>query len=158
MKQKFKLLVIVFSFTTLLTACNVRDEPAEVPQNEHIENAEKNSSVSSDFNCYFNSFDLSCIQFVLKEEEKEKLNLFFKEQNEQGIINNLEMQYKPKVEGLFNNEQTTVYWTDVKSGEVFFEVNFITATILGGETTKKTYFVELTDYKNNRKLFLNNVD
>ncbi|GED65604.1 hypothetical protein [Lysinibacillus fusiformis] len=150
-----KMLSIIFLCISvvLLTACKEANTQKE-KEDESIEIEKVDTSVSSNFECFFASFDVSCIKFDLNE--KEKLNLFFKDQE---TIGNLEIQYKPRTITLGKSPFNTIFWTDINTGEVIYEISYDLSIHISKEnTTTEVHYIELTDFKNNRKLFLNNSD
>lgn len=155
--NKIKVTSIAFICVSmlLLVACKDINIQKEEERKKITETANENidTSVFSNFECFFSTLEPSCIQFELVE--KDKLFLFF--DGQQIDTEQLEPINKPLQKGLVSNYPLTIFWTDITTGEVVYEVSYSMSITISNKTTKREiHYIELTDFKNNRKLYLDN--
>jgi hypothetical protein len=155
--NKIKVTAIVFICISMLLLVACKDISIQKEDEQEViaemENENIDISVLSNFECFFSSFEPSCIQFELVD--KDKLILFF--DGQQIDTGQLEPKTKPIPKGMFSNSPFTIFWTDVTTGEVVYEISYSMSIIISNKkTTREIHYIELTDYKNDRKLFLDN--
>lgn len=139
-----------------LSACelDINQNKNEQEADSEINEEEDDDSLLYNLECYFMNSDPSCIKFDFNE--KDKLVSFFEGQNID--TKGLEVETKPFINSAFSQPSNRAfYWVDGKTGEVVYEVGYNSTITLTTDGLERDYlYIEFIDFKNNKKLFLDN--
>lgn len=156
--KKYVVLSLFILVICVMTACNDEKSESQLEPSSENEQVEKSKSPLSEFDCYFAKFDSECIQYEYKE--KEKLMSFLEAiatQNVAKNLNGIELQTRFTSGGFNGTSISTGYWT-TNTGEVMYEVQHDMELFIDDKKQRKIIlnFIEITDYQNQKKLFLTN--